>query len=91
MAELVDALDLGSSAVRRESSSLSFSHQHKSLPLSFFIKSISTKKSSLGRNCSQPLYYDMDGLLIDSERIIMQACIAAANEVGIEYTQTFNM
>ncbi len=30
----------------------------------------------------------MDGLLIDSERIIMQACIAAAGEIGITYTQT---
>ncbi len=30
----------------------------------------------------------MDGLLIDSERIIMQACIQAAKEVGITYTQT---
>lgn len=30
----------------------------------------------------------MDGLLIDSERIIMQACIQAAKEIGIEYTQT---
>ncbi len=30
----------------------------------------------------------MDGLLIDSERIIMQACIAAASEIGITYTQT---
>lgn len=29
----------------------------------------------------------MDGLLIDSERIIMQACIAAAAEIGITYTQ----
>ncbi len=29
----------------------------------------------------------MDGLLIDSERIIMQACIAAANAHGICYTQ----
>ena len=29
----------------------------------------------------------MDGLLIDSERIIMQACIAAAGEIGIRYTQ----
>lgn len=29
----------------------------------------------------------MDGLLIDSERIIMQACIAAANAHGIRYTQ----
>ena len=29
----------------------------------------------------------MDGLLIDSERIIMQACIAAAFEIGITYTQ----
>ncbi len=29
----------------------------------------------------------MDGLLIDSERIIMQACIQAAKEVGITYTQ----
>jgi len=31
--------------------------------------------------------FDMDGLLIDSERIIMQACIAAAGEIGIRYTQ----
>ncbi len=31
--------------------------------------------------------FDMDGLLIDSERIIMQACIAAAKEIGITYTQ----
>ena len=30
--------------------------------------------------------FDMDGLLIDSERIIMQACIQAAKEVGINYT-----
>ncbi len=29
----------------------------------------------------------MDGLLIDSERIIMQACIQAAAQVGITYTQ----
>lgn len=29
----------------------------------------------------------MDGLLIDSERIIMQACIAAAQQVGITYTR----
>lgn len=29
----------------------------------------------------------MDGLLIDSERIIMQACIFAAKQVGISYTQ----
>jgi HAD superfamily hydrolase (TIGR01509 family) len=29
----------------------------------------------------------MDGLLIDSERIIMQACITAAKQVGITYTQ----
>lgn len=29
----------------------------------------------------------MDGLLIDSERIIMQACIAAAESHGISYTQ----
>ncbi len=29
----------------------------------------------------------MDGLLIDSERIIMQACIAAAREIGITYIQ----
>jgi HAD superfamily hydrolase (TIGR01509 family) len=32
--------------------------------------------------------FDMDGLLIDSERIIMQACIAAAQSHGITYTQT---
>jgi beta-phosphoglucomutase-like phosphatase (HAD superfamily) len=31
--------------------------------------------------------FDMDGLLIDSERIIMQACIQAAKDVGIKYTQ----
>jgi HAD superfamily hydrolase (TIGR01509 family) len=31
--------------------------------------------------------FDMDGLLIDSERIIMQACIVAAKQVGISYTQ----
>lgn len=31
--------------------------------------------------------FDMDGLLIDSERIIMQACIAAAADIGINYTQ----
>jgi HAD superfamily hydrolase (TIGR01509 family) len=30
--------------------------------------------------------FDMDGLLIDSERIIMQACIEAAQQVGITYT-----
>ncbi len=29
----------------------------------------------------------MDGLLIDSERIIMQGCIAAAKQIGINYTQ----
>lgn len=29
----------------------------------------------------------MDGLLVDSERIIMQACIAAAADIGITYTQ----
>jgi beta-phosphoglucomutase-like phosphatase (HAD superfamily) len=29
----------------------------------------------------------MDGLLIDSERIIMKACITAAQRVGIKYTQ----
>lgn len=31
--------------------------------------------------------FDMDGLLIDSERIIMQACIIAAERIGINYTQ----
>ncbi|MDE0926675.1 MAG: HAD family phosphatase [Methylophilaceae bacterium] len=31
--------------------------------------------------------FDMDGLLIDSERMIMQACIAAAKEIDITYTQ----
>jgi HAD superfamily hydrolase (TIGR01509 family) len=31
--------------------------------------------------------FDMDGLLIDSERIIMQACIQAAKDIGIIYTQ----
>ncbi len=32
--------------------------------------------------------FDMDGLLIDSERVIMQACIQAATDIGINYTQT---
>lgn len=31
--------------------------------------------------------FDMDGLLIDSERRIMEACMAAAKEIGITYTQ----
>ena len=31
--------------------------------------------------------FDMDGLLIDSERIIMQACIEAARRIGINYTR----
>lgn len=31
--------------------------------------------------------FDMDGLLIDSERMIMRACIAAAADIGVEYTQ----
>ena len=31
--------------------------------------------------------FDMDGLLIDSERIIMKACITAAANIGIRYTQ----
>jgi HAD superfamily hydrolase (TIGR01509 family) len=31
--------------------------------------------------------FDMDGLLIDSERIIMQACIQAAKDIGITYSQ----
>lgn len=31
--------------------------------------------------------FDMDGLLIDSERIIMQGCIQAAATIGITYTQ----
>lgn len=31
--------------------------------------------------------FDMDGLLIDSERIIMQACIQAAKDIGISYSQ----
>jgi beta-phosphoglucomutase-like phosphatase (HAD superfamily) len=31
--------------------------------------------------------FDMDGLLIDSERIIMEACILAAADLGITYTQ----
>ncbi len=30
----------------------------------------------------------MDGLLIDSERILMQACIDAAKAIGIDYTAT---
>ena len=32
--------------------------------------------------------FDMDGLLINSERIIMQACMLAASEFGISYTQS---
>ncbi len=32
--------------------------------------------------------FDMDGLLIDSERIIMQACIQTAKDIGIPYGQT---
>jgi HAD superfamily hydrolase (TIGR01509 family) len=32
--------------------------------------------------------FDMDGLLIDSERIIMQGCIQAAATIGITYTQS---
>lgn len=32
--------------------------------------------------------FDMDGLLIDSERIIMQGCIQAAAQIGLTYTQT---
>ncbi len=31
--------------------------------------------------------FDMDGLLIDSERILMHACIQAAQQIGIIYTQ----
>jgi HAD superfamily hydrolase (TIGR01509 family) len=31
--------------------------------------------------------FDMDGLLIDSERILMHACIQAAQQIGINYTQ----
>ncbi|MFQ6334046.1 HAD family hydrolase [Methylophilus sp. 3sh_L] len=31
--------------------------------------------------------FDMDGLLIDSERIIMQGCIEAAASIGITYTE----
>lgn len=31
--------------------------------------------------------FDMDGLLIDSERIIMQACMQAASSVGLSYSQ----
>lgn len=31
--------------------------------------------------------FDMDGLLIDSERMIMQGCIQAAASIGITYTQ----
>ena len=38
-------------------------------------------------NVIKAAIFDMDGLLIDSERIIMQACIAAASEIGITYTQ----
>lgn len=30
--------------------------------------------------------FDMDGLLLDSERVLMEACIAAARDIGITYT-----
>lgn len=46
--------------------------------LKFFLGIINVIKAAI---------FDMDGLLIDSERIIMQACIAAAKQIGIDYTQ----
>lgn len=35
----------------------------------------------------QAAIFDMDGLLINSEVMIMEACIRAAREIGIDYTQ----
>jgi len=45
------------------------------------------EKSKLTRQFKAAIF-DMDGLLIDSERVIMQACVAAAQHIGITYTQT---
>lgn len=44
-------------------------------------------KDSVKNDGVKAAIFDMDGLLIDSERIILQACIDAAKEVGITYTQ----
>jgi HAD superfamily hydrolase (TIGR01509 family) len=45
------------------------------------------EKSKL-RDQFKAAIFDMDGLLIDSERVIMEACVAAAKNIGITYTQT---
>lgn len=42
---------------------------------------------TLGSLVIKAAIFDMDGLLIDSERIIMQGCIEAAAQIGITYTQ----
>ncbi len=44
-------------------------------------------KEGVNKGGIKAAIFDMDGLLIDSERIILQACIDAAKEVGITYTQ----
>ena len=52
-----------------------------------FMQSVVVEKS-IGAGHIKAAIFDMDGLLIDSERIIMQACVAAATRIGITYTQT---
>ena len=44
-------------------------------------------KNGINHMAFKAAIFDMDGLLIDSERIIMQACITAASQVGITYTK----
>lgn len=44
------------------------------------------KVSCVENNAIKAAIFDMDGLLINSEQIIMDACIAAAKDIGIHYT-----